>query len=434
MIEGGGLIAEPDVTSYRITLQNFLAPYLMGSEGKKSKPIPDWIFAVPDEARAQLDAIEVFGIDLETSRSTPPSLSSMAWSDFLADDGDIKLDAPSTAAGGPRQSPLPLPSSTRPASPAVAHPEADGDESSDGEMPIRPIVGHSRPGRPSTWGLRAVLASEEPEQPYRARTAVAQACPNASAAGGRSPPSEVQETPETDEEYLSEYELEQRRRSKVDAITRTASRSPKKESTSGHRKTDSAAGNAQPTIEASELDRQDPQLPASHRRMLLDGSEANCVRSTSHRRTSPPGTERKRLRRSVSPATSEINSLPRRLQAAAQEQPKQARAATPVTVESDKADHDAIVSLDFGQHRPSRLASRHSPSSDVEIKPYEGARSRIGASEGPLSIAPSEGPSKRRKLGGFKPDLSFEGGRSSRWLRHLVGLPRRESSMSAAMP
>ncbi|KAK8849606.1 hypothetical protein IAR55_004941 [Kwoniella newhampshirensis] len=48
----------------RGTLSSFLQPYLAPAGGKKPKPIPEWIFEKPDEAKRQLEDITIFGADI----------------------------------------------------------------------------------------------------------------------------------------------------------------------------------------------------------------------------------------------------------------------------------------------------------------------------------------------------------------------------------
>lgn len=51
------------------TISTFLQPYLFPQAGKKSKPIPDWLFLVSEADRAALDKIEVFGAKPATGSS-----------------------------------------------------------------------------------------------------------------------------------------------------------------------------------------------------------------------------------------------------------------------------------------------------------------------------------------------------------------------------
>ena len=56
-------------TSTPRSLAAFLQPYLHPPEGKKPKPLPDWLFVVPDDDRRKLDEITVFGCRSRASQS-----------------------------------------------------------------------------------------------------------------------------------------------------------------------------------------------------------------------------------------------------------------------------------------------------------------------------------------------------------------------------
>ncbi|RXK41827.1 hypothetical protein M231_00826 [Tremella mesenterica] len=53
--------------------EQFLQPYLFATDGKKPKPVPEWIFELPEDVENELERITVFGLDLHP----PPSFSQL---------------------------------------------------------------------------------------------------------------------------------------------------------------------------------------------------------------------------------------------------------------------------------------------------------------------------------------------------------------------
>ena len=154
-------------SSSRVTLDHFLEQYLNPPTGKKPKPVPEWVFEVPEAQRRQLNQIAVFGIDLESNEDQQVNAlwdGQRPVSDSLSSPGEFPTETKTTPSGPslgadfkgkgkalasshspsfPRPAHI-VPAASEPA--ATVYPPADESErDSDDEMPSRTATRNKRP-------------------------------------------------------------------------------------------------------------------------------------------------------------------------------------------------------------------------------------------------------------------------------------------------
>lgn len=499
--EGAALIVQEehsafDTESYRITLEEFLAPYLGSGDGKKVKPIPDWIFEVPSDARAQLDAIQVFGVDVEDSEAVEQSYHSTTSREHrelmpLATPAEIRPPAASQKRDEsqvsrrsqnditPPSPPLTeerdksearseglLPS--RSPSPATdCHPRfashgtseaPTAEDSSDGEMVLRPTATRERLGRAAQRALEAFTAGVGTHPRGELETARKSASLS-----------------ETDEDGLSDYELEQRRKAKRAKVRRDPRLSRSSPSTGfsrhpeSHQNSKTGTDESKPESSAS-VSLIEAQRPIASIESVPDQSvgvdavptgsflerascESSSVRSPKRRRVqeesaSQPASERPPSpERSISASRPSDHSEPEQTpwQSSPREEQKPTRSRSP-----DQNDQGVRIETAPSRQKRKRLEQKVAPAagrvvvksepnpisqpvSDPERSRRPSCESGHGgrASSGALAVEPTKPKiSRRPKLGGFKPDLRLRGGQSSAWLQRLASGLRRTSDRS----